>query len=150
MPKIGKLLILLIEDNPDHAELILDALEEHRVGNEVKWIDSGEEALEFLFRTGKYKSEKMIRHSILVLLDIKLPGIDGIEVLKHIKENPKTTDIPVVMLTTSREESEIIRSYKYHASSYIVKPINFTEFMNAIASLNMYWTIATLPTRNWK
>ncbi|MBN1550631.1 response regulator [bacterium] len=139
--------ILLIEDNPDHAELIIEALKEHHVQNEIVWQDSGEGGLDFLFCKGEFADDKRAQQPILVLLDIKLPGIDGLEVLKTIKENPETTDIPVVMLTTSREESEILKSYKYHASSYIVKPINFSDFMDAIASLNMYWTIATLPTR---
>ncbi len=143
-----KMVILLIEDNPDHAELIMDALEESHIENEIVWTDSGELGLDFLFKRGKYKDDPRTRFPILVLLDIKLPGIDGIEVLKAIKENKATTDIPVVMLTTSREESEILRSYRYHASSYIVKPINFNEFMEAIAGLNVYWTIATLPSRS--
>jgi len=143
-----KMIILLIEDNPDHAELIMDALEESHIENEIVWMDTGELGLDFLLKRGKFKDDPRARNPILVLLDIKLPGIDGIEVLKAIKENEKTTDIPVVMLTTSREESEILRSYKFHASSYIVKPINFNEFMEAIASLNVYWTIATLPSRS--
>ncbi len=139
--------ILLIEDNPDHAELIMDALREHHVQNDIVWEDTGEGGLDFLFGQGKHAGDPEHVLPILVLLDIKLPGIDGLEVLKAIKENPRTTDIPVVMLTTSRQESEIIRSYRYHASSYIVKPINFTEFMDAIAGLKLYWNIATLPAR---
>ena len=140
--------ILLIEDNPDHAELIMDSLEENHIRNEIIWEDSGEGGLDFLLQQGKYENDPRSNKPILVLLDIKLPGIDGLEVLKSIKENPRTTDIPVVMLTTSREESEILKSYQNHASSYIVKPINFSEFTEAIASLNMYWTIATLPARS--
>lgn len=141
------MVILLIEDNPDHAELIMDALREHRVENEIVWEDSGEGGLDFLFGQGKYAGDSHQTTPILVLLDIKLPGIDGLEVLKAIKENEATTDIPVVMLTTSRQESEILKSYRYHASSYIVKPLNFNEFMDAIAGLKLYWNIATLPSR---
>ncbi len=147
MPKNSNAIILMIEDNPDHAELIMEALEENHVQNEIIWIDTGEEGLEFLFRKGKYQDDPRAERPILVLLDIKLPGIDGIEVLKAIKDNPDTTDLPVVMLTTSREESEIVRSYTHHASSYIVKPINFNEFMEVMKGLNIYWTMATLPTR---
>jgi len=139
---------LLIEDNPDHAELIIEALEEHYLRNEIVWEDTGEGGLDFLKGRGKYRNDPRTKKPLLVLLDIKLPGIDGIEVLKAIKEDPDITDIPVVMLTTSREESEIVKSYAYHASSYIVKPINFQEFMDAMSRLNMYWTLATLLARN--
>jgi len=139
--------ILLVEDNPDHAELIIDALEEHHIQNELVWTDTGEAALDFLLGQGEYAQDPRRRRPILVLLDIKLPGIDGIEVLKVIKETPEISSIPVVMLTTSREESEILRSYSYHASSYIVKPINFNDFMEALKNLNMYWRIVTLPSR---
>ncbi|MBN1879655.1 response regulator [bacterium] len=139
--------ILLVEDNPDHAELIIDALKDYHVQNEIVWTESGEEALDFLCARGKYATDLRTQKPILVLLDIKLPGIDGIEVLRSIKEMPDVANIPVVMLTTSREESEILKSYQYHASSYIVKPINFNEFMEALKNLNMYWHIVTLPTR---
>jgi len=145
--KTDNMVIVLIEDNPDHAELIVEALEENHVKNEIVWLDSGERGLDFLLNRGEYASDTRTHRPMLVLLDIKLPGIDGIEVLKTIKETPETTDIPVVMLTTSREESEIHKSYSNHASSYIVKPIKFCDFVEVMKSLNIYWTLAVLPHR---
>ncbi len=131
--------ILLIEDNEDHAELIIEALSEFHLQNDIIWKDTGEKGLDFLFQRGEHANDPDLIRPILVLLDIKLPGIDGLDVLKAIKEEPGTTDIPVVMLTTSQQESEILKSYEYHASSYIVKPMNFNEFMTAMENLNMYW-----------
>lgn len=139
--------ILLIEDNEDHAELIIEALSEFHLQNDIVWKDTGEKGLDFLLRRGEHVENHDLRRPILVLLDIKLPGIDGLEVLKSIKENPETTDIPVVMLTTSQEESEILKSYEYHASSYIVKPMNFNEFLTVMNSLNMYWKLVSIPAR---
>jgi two-component system, response regulator len=147
MMRDANMLILLIEDNQDHAELIIDALREHHLENEIVWLDTGEDGIDFLFRRGRFTDDPRTLRPILILLDIKLPGIDGIEVLKTIKLNPQTTDFPVVMLTTSREESEIMKSYSYHASSYIVKPLNFKDFIEVMRNLNIYWSLAVLPKR---
>ena len=124
--------ILLIEDNPDHAELIIDALEEYHIQNEIIWEDSGEGGLDFLFRRGKYKDDSRSLHTILVLLDIKLPGIDGIEVLKTIKENPETTDIPVVMLTAYGSTEARAEAEKLGCYLFIDKPFEPAELVSIV------------------
>jgi CheY-like chemotaxis protein len=136
--------ILLVEDNPDHVELILKTLEENNVLNEVYVVTNGEEALDFLYQRGKYTDA---RRPGLILLDIKLPRVDGIEVLRQIKADAKLKSIPVVMLTTSAGEKEIVESYHYGANSYIIKPVDFEQFAKVIKELKLYWmVISSLPT----
>ncbi len=135
--------ILLVEDNPDHVELILKALRDNNVLNEVRVVTNGEEALDFLYRRGEYADVPRPR---LILLDIKLPRMDGIEVLRRIKADPKLKSIPVVMLTTSAGEKEIVESYNCGANSYIVKPVGFEQFAKVIKELKLYWmVINSLP-----
>lgn len=135
--------ILLVEDNPDHVELILKALRDNKVLNEVHVATDGEEALDFLYRRGEYASAP---RPGLILLDIKLPKVDGMEVLRRVKADPNLMSIPVVMLTTSAGEKEILESYNYGANSYIVKPVDFEQFVKVIKDLRLYWTlINSLP-----
>jgi len=138
--------ILLVEDNPDHVELILKTLEENNVLNEVYVVTNGEDALDFLYQRGKYADAP---RPGVILLDIKLPRVDGIEVLRQIKADAKLKPIPVVMLTTSAGEREIVESYNYGANSYIVKPVDFQQFAKVIKELKLYWmVISSLPTEH--
>ena len=135
--------ILLIEDNPDHVELILKALRDNNVLNEVHVVASGEEAIDFLYQRGACANAA---RPGLVLLDIKLPGMDGIEFLRRIKADPELKCIPVVMLTTSAGEEEIVESYNCGANSYIVKPVDFEQFVKVIKELKLYWAVVnSLP-----
>lgn len=144
--------ILLVEDNPDHAELTADAIKNCKVVNPVIWIEDGESALDFLYRRGKYADRKD-DDPLLILLDIKLPGMDGLEVLKAIRDDEHFASVPVVMLTTSSEESEALKAYSYHANSYVVKPMNFKDFYDRVQELNLYWTLTnycpTNPEEQW-
>jgi CheY-like chemotaxis protein len=133
--------ILLVEDNPDHAELTIDAIKNSKVANPVVWVEHGEAALDYLHRRGQF-SEREVGLPVLVLLDIKLPGIDGLEVLKAIRDDEALAPVPVVMLTTSTQEAEVLQAYAYHANSYIVKPMNFDDFYRRVQELNVYWTLA--------
>ncbi|NIO68880.1 MAG: response regulator [Anaerolineae bacterium] len=130
--------ILLVEDNPDHVELILKALRDNNLLNQVHVVTNGEEALDFLYQRGKYSDAP---RPGLILLDIKLPKVDGIEVLRRIKADPELRSIPVVMLTTSAGEQEIVESYSCGANSYIVKPLDFDQFVKAIKTLKLYWLV---------
>ena len=135
--------ILLIEDNPDHVELILKALGENNVLNEVQVVASGEEAIDFLYQRGEYANAA---RPGLILLDIKLLGMGGIGFLRWIKADPKLKPIPVVMLTTSAGEKEIVESYNCGANSYIVKPVDFEQFTKVIKELKLYWVVVnSLP-----
>jgi len=138
--------ILLVEDNPDHAELTIKALNQNNVLNEVYVVNDGQEALDFMYHQGKYADEKDFPRPGLILLDIKLPKVDGIEVLKQLKDDPQFKSIPVIMLTTSDRDEEIAKSYAGGANSYVVKPMDFEEFMKKVRELKLYWTITnSLP-----
>ncbi|MDH4136746.1 MAG: response regulator [Anaerolineae bacterium] len=130
--------ILLVEDNPDHVELILRALRDNNLLNQVHVVTNGEEALDFLYQRGKYADAP---RPGLILLDIKLPRVDGIEVLRQIKADPELKSMPVVMLTTSAGEQEIVESYSCGANSYIIKPLDFDQFVKAIKTLKLYWLV---------
>lgn len=138
--------ILLIEDNADHVELILKALQDNNVLNEMHVVASGEEAMDFLYQRGEYANAA---RPGLILLDIKLPGMDGIEFLRRIKADPKLKRIPVVILTTSAGEKEIVESYNCGANSYIVKPVDFEQFVKVIKDLKLYWLVVnSLPMKS--
>lgn len=130
--------ILLVEDNADHVELILKALRNNNILNQVHVASNGEEALDFLYQRGNYADAP---RPGLILLDIKLPGVDGIEVLRLIKADVKLRQIPVVMLTTTSDEKEVVKSYSLGANSYIVKPVDFEHFIKVIKDLKLYWLI---------
>ena len=133
--------ILLIEDNPEEAELTIRSLRKQNLANRLLHIDDGAEALDFIFSKGKYADNKTPLHPKLILLDLKLPRVDGLEILRHIKADEQTKLIPVVVLTSSKEESDIIESYRLGVNSYIVKPVNFDSFTKSVSELGLYWVI---------
>jgi len=130
--------ILLVEDNPTDAELTMRALRRNNLANNVTWMKNGVEALDFIFRRGAYASRSE-DHPKLILLDLKLPKVDGIEVLRQLKANEKTRTIPVVVLTSSAEERDIVESYRLGVNSYIVKPVEFDQFSETVAKAGYYW-----------
>ena len=132
--------ILLVEDNPNDLELTLAALQAHRVANEVVVARDGAEALDYLFRRGPF-ADRPVAPPALVLLDLKMPKVDGLEVLRQIKADTQLRLIPVVMLTSSREEADLIRSYELGVNAYVVKPVDFTEFMEAVRQLGAFWAV---------
>jgi CheY-like chemotaxis protein len=136
--------ILLVEDNPDHAELTIRALKDGNMLNEIIWVKDGEEALDFLYRRGRYSDETQGIRPGLILLDIKLPKIDGHEVLRRIKTDEQLRSIPVVMLTTSEREDEVAASYQAGANSFVSKPVRFTEFAAKVRSVKLYWVLTNL------
>jgi two-component system, response regulator len=133
--------ILLVEDNPDDLELTLHALRREHLANNITAVRDGEEALEFLFCTGQYRERSFQRQPKLVLLDIKLPKLTGLEVLKRIKEDPRTKFIPVVVLTSSPEERDLVHSYKLGANSYVQKPVDFDQFRQIVKNTGLYWMV---------
>ena len=137
--------ILLVEDNEDHALLIQRALRENRVVNDIHLATTGEQALDYLLRRGQFAAPHAAPRPGLILLDIRLPGIDGIEVLRQIKQDPQLKLIPVVMLTTSAEESDVVASYTSGVNSYIRKPVEFARFVETVKHLQMYWLLANTP-----
>lgn len=135
----------MVEDNPNDAELTLRALKKHNLANSVHIAKDGNEALEFLFAKGPYADRNMEVKPKLVLLDIKLPKISGIEVLKKIKSDPKMKTIPVVMMTSSKEGPDIEECYNLGANSYIVKPVEFEKFVEVVSQLGFYWVLLNQP-----
>lgn len=134
-PKI----ILLVEDNEVHAELVIRSLAGNRVANRVIWVNNGEKAINYLLHQEEYKAPAESRRPDLILLDLRLPGMDGLEILRIIKKNPELHRIPVVILTSSTAESDIAKAYEFHANSYIVKPMDFAVFNELIDDLGFYW-----------
>jgi two-component system response regulator len=137
--------ILLVEDNPNDVELTLHALEKHKLANHIQVVRDGEEALKFIFGTGAYAHRQIEAGPKVVLPDLKLPKIDGLEVLRTIKGDPRTRTIPIVMLTTSREERDLIESYRLGVNSYIIKPVDFAQFTEAVGQLGLYWLLLNQP-----
>ncbi len=133
--------ILLVEDNPQDVELTLRALKRHNLANKVHVVKDGAEALDFLFTTGSYADRDMNNTPKVILLDLKLPKVDGLEVLRRIKSDERTKLIPVVVLTSSREEQDMIDSYRLGVNSYIVKPVDFDKFVEAVGKLGLYWLL---------
>jgi len=133
--------ILLVEDNPSDEELTLRALKKYKLSNDIFVVRDGAEALDYVFGTGKYSDRDSNNHPKVILLDLKLPKVDGLEVLRRIKADPKTKQIPVVVLTSSSEESDVVESYKLGANSYIIKPVDFKQFTESIRELGMYWLL---------
>jgi two-component system, response regulator len=137
--------ILLVEDNPDDEALTIRALRQNKILNEIAVARDGEEAQHFLFATGPYAHRATEPLPSLVLLDLKLPKIDGLDVLKAIRNNAKTRLLPVVILTSSKEEQDMIRGYGFGANSYIRKPVDFTQFVNAVQQVGNYWLVLNEP-----
>jgi CheY-like chemotaxis protein len=132
-------LVMLVEDNVDHAELVIRTLEEHRIANKVRHFLDGQSALDYLFQRGEYTDPAECVRPHMILLDLRLPRVDGIDVLKTIKENDKLKSIPVVVLTTSEAEKDVTKAYNHHANSYLVKPVGFDEFKQLMDDLGFYW-----------
>ena len=140
--------ILLVEDNPDDQELTMLAMQDSKIANEVVIARDGAEALEYLFGTGAYAGRDPLQTPQMVLLDLKLPKLDGLEVLRRIRADARTRLTPVVVLTTSREDRDLIESYSLGANSYIRKPVDFTQFSQAVRQLSLYWLVLNeLPPR---
>ncbi len=137
--------ILLVEDNPDDMELTLHALKRHNVTNRIEVVRDGAEALEFIFCTGAYADRSIENHPRLILLDLGLPKVDGLEVLRRIKEDQRTRDIPVVVLSSSREGPDIARAYELGVNSYIIKPVDFEQFSESVRQLGLYWLLLNVP-----
>jgi two-component system response regulator len=133
--------ILLVEDNSDDVELTLHALRRERLANNIYTVRDGEEALEFLFCTGNHSNRNFDNPPRLVLLDLKLPKVNGLEVLKRAKQDPRTRSIPIVILTSSKEERDLVNSYNLGANSYIQKPVDFDQFREMVKSTGLYWMI---------
>ena len=131
--------ILLVEDNPAHAELVMRSFENQRVANKIFHVSDGEEALDYLFQRGKYQNPEKAPRPNLILLDLRLPKIDGLEVLREVKSSEGLKRIPVVVLTTSQAEIDASRAYDYHANSYLVKPLDFELFTKLMKELGFYW-----------
>jgi CheY-like chemotaxis protein len=136
--------ILLIEDNPDHAEMTLRALKNGTMIDEVFWVQDGAEALDFLYRRGRYAHPMSAPQPGLILLDIKLPKVDGHEVLRAIKNDENLRTIPVVMLTTSGRSDDVNRSYRTGANGFVTKPVNFRDFVETIKTVKRYWVLTNV------
>jgi CheY-like chemotaxis protein len=136
--------ILLVEDDPRDVELTLTALEEYNLANEVVVVHDGEEALDYLSFRGQFQNRNSENPAVM-LLDLKLPKVDGLEVLKHVKSDSKLRTIPVVVLTSSREERDVVASYKLGVNAYVVKPVDFHSFVNAIRELGQFWAVINVP-----
>jgi CheY-like chemotaxis protein len=142
MAQLGR--ILLVEDDPKDVDLTLTALEEYKLANEVVVARDGEEALDYLYCRGTFETRNSDNPAVL-LLDLKLPKVDGLEVLQQMKSDEKLRMIPVVVLTSSREERDMVASYKLGVNAYVVKPVDFHEFVNAIKELGVFWAIINEP-----
>ena len=145
MHEMNQTEILLVEDNPDDAELTLRALKKHNLANGVFHVKDGAEALDFLFGSGTYAGRSATAPPRVVMLDLKLPKLDGREVLRRIKSDERTKDTPVVILTSSREERDIVEGYRLGVNSYVQKPVRFDEFVEAVAHLGLYWMVLNQP-----
>lgn len=136
--------VLLVEDNPSDVELTLHALKKNNLSNRLFVVHDGAEALDFIFATGAYASRPMENPKV-ILLDLKLPKVDGLEVLRRIRHDPRTAEVPVVILSSSREESDLVRGYKLGANSYIVKPVDWEQFTAAVRQIGFYWLLLNEP-----
>jgi two-component system response regulator len=138
-------LILLVEDNPDDELLTIIAIEKNNLPIEIKIVRDGAEALDYLFGTGEYKGRDLRIMPTMTLLDLKLPKISGLDVLRKIRANYSTSLLPVVVLTSSKEDQDIIESYKLHVNSYIRKPVDFSQFIETVNNIGMYWLLLNEP-----
>lgn len=137
--------ILLVEDNPTDAELTMRALKRRNLANQVVWVKDGAEALDFIFATGDFSDRNPQDLPKLILLDLRMPKVDGLEVLQRIKAEENTRKIPVVVLTSSKEDRDIVESYKLGVNSYVSKPVEFDEFIDAVSTLGLYWMLINNP-----
>jgi two-component system response regulator len=142
--------ILLVEDNIDDVDLTLHALKKNKISNEVTVVNDGAEALDYLLGTGKFSGRDLSCKPAIILLDLKLPKVSGLEVLKTIRENDLTKFIPVVILTSSKEEQDILNGYSLGVNSYVRKPVDFTQFAEAVSNLGLYWLLLNETPSNLK
>ena len=133
--------ILLVEDNADDEALTLRALKKSKIANEIDVVRDGADALDYLFRTGNYADRDPLDLPQVILLDLKLPKVDGLEVLHRIRQDPRTQRLPVVVLTSSKEEQDLVNAYSNGANSYVRKPVDFNQFVDAISNLGLYWLV---------
>jgi two-component system, response regulator len=133
--------ILIVEDNPDDAELTIRALKKQNLANNIFVLEDGAEALDFIFCRGKYEDRTITRPPKVVFLDLKLPKVSGLEVLKEIKSNPKTRKLPVVVVSSSKEDPDIREAYELGANSYVVKPVDFDDFLKAMTNTGLFWLL---------
>ena len=133
--------ILLVEDNPEDAEMTMRALRKRNLANLLHWVKDGEEALDYLFCRGQYAGRDPARPPKLVLLDIKMPKVDGIEVLRQVKGSAALKSVPVVVMTSSNEERDVVESYRLGVNSYIVKPVAFEAFLDTVSKIGLYWVL---------
>ncbi len=145
MTDLSQVEILLVEDNPNDLELTLIALKKHNFANNLHVVRDGEEALNYINKLVEENKMDIKKYPRLILLDLKLPKIDGLEVLKQLKSGEKTKFIPIVVLTSSNEESDVVRSYNYGVNSYLVKPVDFDKFVKAVSEIGLYWLLLNRP-----
>lgn len=136
--------ILLVEDSPQDVEMTLAALAQFHLVNEVDVVSDGAEALDYLYRRGRFETRDSV-NPVVVLLDLKMPRVDGLEVLQTVKSDPGLRHVPVVMLTSSKEEQDLVRSYEYGANAYVVKPVDFEQFIEAVRKLGAFWAVLNEP-----
>ena len=139
--------ILLVEDNPFDAELTLRALKEIKILNHIQVLTDGEEAVNYLFGLGEYEGRDLSLNPKVIFLDLKLPKLDGLEVLKKVKSDARTKSVPIVIVTSSKEERDVVKSYKLGVNSYIVKPVDSNKFIESIKELGFYWLILNQPPK---
>ncbi len=140
--------IVIVEDNPDDAELMIRSLKKNQLSNNLILLEDGEQALEFIFCQGEYSDRESSASRMLIFLDLKLPKVDGLEVLKQVKSNEKTRKIPVIIVTSSKEDPDIAAAYDLGANSYVVKPVNYDEFVKTINNLGLYWLVVNENPQN--
>lgn len=145
MTDLNEIEALLVEDNPHDAEMTLSALRRHNLANRLHHVKDGAEALDFIFATGSYSARKVECGLKVVLLDLKLPKVDGLEVLKRMKSDERTQKTPVVVLTSSAEDRDLLDSYRLGVNSYIVKPVDYEKFSDAVSRLGRYWLLLNHP-----
>jgi len=141
MSELEQIEILMAEDNPNDAEMTQRALRKHNLGNKLFWVKDGAEALDFIFCRGSFAGRDPTYPPKLILLDIKMPRVDGIEVLRQLKADPAARMIPVVVMTSSNEERDVLESYRLGVNSYIVKPVDFPAFLDVVAKIGLYWVL---------
>ncbi len=133
--------ILIVEDNQNDVEMAIRALKKNNLSNKIQVVEDGAEALDFIYKKGKYSERKCNKYPKIILLDLKLPKVDGLEVLREIKSNPQSKRIPVIVLTSSKEEKDMVESYQLGVNSYIVKPVDFNKFVDAVKNIGYYWLL---------
>lgn len=139
--------ILLVEDNPSDAKLTIRALEKNNICNNIVHVSDGEQALDFVFARGQYADRDIKNKPKVVLLDLKMPKVDGLEVLRAIKSDERTKNIPVIVMTSSKEDNDIIAAYAFGVNSYVVKPVGFDNFSKAVVDLGMYWMLVNQESK---